>query len=64
MIVLRAPDLVFEFDGWWFDSPESVRFSGSAGLAHGVEYELVRTDRFERRDSDGATARVYEVRPL
>ncbi len=61
MIVLRAPDLNFKYEGWWFNDLD-IRLPGNLGLAQGVEYEIVPTDRMERRDSDGATAQVYEVR--
>lgn len=64
-IVIRAhPDLPDGFlppdlDGKWFDAdklPPASRFAVGTAVA-------VATDRFERRDPDGATARVYEVRP-
>lgn len=63
-IVVRAhPDLPEGFlppdmEGRWYDRdsiPEGVDWSMGGAVA-------VATDRFERRD-DGATARVYEVRP-
>lgn len=63
-VVIRAhPDLPGDFlppewEGKWLDADQ---------ITPGYEVQVfgavaVATDRFERRD-DGATARVYEVRP-
>lgn len=62
MIVLRAPDLNFKFEGWWYDDPLKITLSGDMGLDPAYEYVIVTTDKMERRDDDGATAQVYEVR--
>jgi hypothetical protein len=48
------PDL----DGRWYDLDQTTHLLEGSGDA-----VAVATDRFERRDSDGATARVFEVRP-
>ena len=61
MIVLRAPDFAFVYEGWWFTDIGQVRLSGPSGLPSTEDFKLVETDRFERRDSDGATAKVWEI---
>lgn len=64
-VVRAAPDLPVGFlppdvEGRWYDLADLPFVCASAQAAGGV---AVAVDRFERRDSDGATARVYEVRP-
>lgn len=61
MIVLRCPDAAFQFEGWWFEDVSRITLMGDTGLDPAHEWQAVETDRFERRDSDGATARVWEV---
>ena len=63
IVVRAAPDLPDGFlpdhwEGRWLDldttgSGAALSFGGALGVA---------TERFERRESDGATARVFEVR--
>ncbi len=62
-IVLRAPDLNFKYDGWWYEreSIAQVNFYNN-GLDPSGEYIIVPTHRFERRKDDGATAKVFEVK--
>ncbi len=70
-VVIRAaadlPDgfLPPDIEGRWYDldelPPASPQGDNDAAMVLG-EGVAVATDRFERRD-DGATARVYEVRP-
>lgn len=63
-VIRAAADLAAGFlppdvEGRWYDLADLPFVRASAQVAGGV---AVATDRFERRD-DGATARVYEVRP-
>jgi hypothetical protein len=64
-VVIRAaadlPDgfLPPEWEGKWLDA--DVILPGVQPQVFGAV--AVATDRFERRESDGATARVFEVRP-
>lgn len=60
-VVLRCADAGFKFDGWWFDDIAHITMAGNTGLDPAYAWKAVETDRFERRDSDGATARVWEV---
>lgn len=67
-VIRPAPDLPAGFlppdlNGRWIEIPEwAADIPDDWPLAPGAAAVAVRTDRFERRD-DGATARVFEVRP-
>lgn len=47
-------------DGWWYGVTQLPDLFGPHGAGDAV---AVPTGRFEVRDSDGAVAEVYEVRP-
>lgn len=52
------------WDGLWIElGPVTISTPDDEPDLPFAEGVAVATDRFERRESDGATARVYEVRP-
>ena len=66
IVVRAAPDLPDgfipdELEGRWYSLDTLPK--GDNWTYTMMEAVAVPTDRFERRESDGATARVYEVRP-
>lgn len=53
-----------KWDGLWIElGPVTVGGNEEDEPLHFGVGVATATDRFERRDSDGATARVFEVRP-
>ena len=66
VVVRHHPAALFNqvLDGVWFAvATEPAKLAW--GYQSGDEFAVVatRTDRFERRDCDGAVARVFEVQP-